>query len=1036
MRNDLVNKKVVSSIGIGIMALVTAVSPSMGVFAEEAEGDSLEQDVDVEQTSEQVVESEAQNAEVSNEIADAQDVIDEAQKEIEAGNTLEELDENEYISDPSVSKDLEETDDALGALDQNIEGLDEANQDAAEKKEDWEETLDAATNEEGNGWLDHVSEDTSEAKDAAEGLGDIINDEIASEAEEKAEEVEESQKVTYESEEAAQEAKDQANETAKEVEEVRDQAQEAYDEAAEKLEIAENNREIADELWKSAEKSYNDAVAAVDAAKAELERILAENGIDVGDLDPETLDPTDFSGNVKTALENAAAALAQAEIDAKTAAENVEKAQKDLEEAERALADASDKKEVFEGTLKDLNDASMELESAKDEQGKAEQAAIAAAEALKKAQQELLAGEAKKQKEQSEAASKAYEEIKKTLKWEAITDPQKQAAWEAREAARAELVSSMEEQAKTQIKYQLLDCVNDVGDIVFGNWISDRSENNYVYVSYINKEGNICHEYYHYKEIGDGDIRVVKKIISDNTSYLNAGGASLVETDENGEKRYSMKGNPLPDGSSVEGTAETGYTVTISSEQISSTETATCHPSEVGAMLVDIELKKVTLSNGEIVYFVNGIEVAVKYDQFGNIIQKIGDIDVLRLIPVWKSAENSETKIFFGPTFTSKGDDCNITIHNSTESLSDLQEAAEKARADKNDRDNDLITAIGKVSSAQDIYNKHFDSAKSKLKDESVDISGDEVKEALTGFISELVASINTLETSRNAAVAEKTKREGMNSTADAIFEKIKGVNTAVTYAVKKLADLSAQSGVDKAQYEAAKELYDEAVENCLVAAEKKGASEADLNRIKAAADRARAAADAQFAYNTSETNPGGGTGGNTNPGGGTGGNTNPGGTTGGNTNPGGITGGGAGTGTTGGGTGGAGTGTAGGGTGGAGTGTVRAAIPAAAGPIVAIPTTAVPLAGPDAIVADAGEEAGATDGLTTLEDGATPLASADNMTETENLEDEETPLVSPSEGRIQMSWWWLLVIALLGVSGEEMYRKYMKKARAKKIED
>ena len=64
------------------------------------------------------------------------------------------------------------------------------------------------------------------------------------------------------------------------------------------------------------------------------------------------------------------------------------------------------------------------------------------------------------------------------------------------------------------------------------------------------------------------------------------------------------------------------------------------------------------------------------------------------------------------------------------------------------------------------------------------------------------------------------------------------------------------------------------------------------------------------------------------------------------------------------------------------------------------------------------------------MEDEVTPLAGPESKTETVNLEDFPTPLAGPVAEMGQMSWWWQLIITVLGVTGEEMYRRYQKKQR------
>lgn len=1004
MKDNLVSKKVVSSIGIGIMAFVTAISPSLTVFAEDAGGENLNQDTDAKQTSEQKEEAKGQNTEVRKEIEKAKDAVEKAKEE-------------------TKSEPLEEADKALGRLDGDIEKLDKANQNAAEKKEEWGEDLDAAANDEKAGWLDHLSEDAAAAKDAAEGLKDVINEESASAAEGKAEETEESQKVTYDSEEAAQEAKDKANETAKEVEELRDQAQEIYNAAEERLEIAERNRKVVDELWKKAEKRYQDAVDAVDAAKAELKSILERNGIDTGDRSLDELNPDDFKGDVKTALEKAVKALEQAQGDADEAAEKLKAAEDALQAAEKALKDAEEKKTSFEKMKSDLGAASDALDTAKTDYETAKEAADKAAAALKEAQQELLAGEAKQQQEDSKASHDAFKEAEAALK-EAVRPSQIKAALKEEKEARDKENAAMNKWAETQIKYALQNSgmIDDADEVEFSEWVSTRKDNNCVMVTYKGKDGEIHCEYYDYTENGE-NITVVKKGEPDKNNYGNMRDVQLnVKEDGTGGQEFWLGDQKITgDNVSKDGA---GYTLKIPQNGGKRKEVPVWFNSNAG-----VEFKVVEVEwNGIKTYFVNGKETPVQFDGVG-LINKVDGKSVYQSDWIWRDSKfDSEVEIFFGPQFGgNKGEDCNIALEETEKTLDELQTAADGAKKEKSSRDEELNIAGDRMTAAGEEYDEYCADIKEKLEAEGKEVTEGDVKTVLDGFVSELLGSIEDLIKGKNEAAAEKEEQENMSAAAKKALEKIKEVNDAVTSAIKKLADLSAQSDVDEDSYEEAQAMYDKAVQDCVDAAAAKGASENELNRIIDAAERARAAADAQFAYNTPDTNPGGGTGGgiggDTNPDGGTGGGTNPDGGTGGGTNPGGGTGGGA---NPGGGTGG---GTNPGG-GNAGRGAADGdADGDGAAPVTVIPA-AVPLAGPGAA------DAGAADDVIALEDEEVPLAGPEDMTGVKKVEDEDVPLANSVENQGRMSWWWLLIVALLGVTGEEIYRRHRKKVETEDAEN
>lgn len=98
------------------------------------------------------------------------------------------------------------------------------------------------------------------------------------------------------------------------------------------------------------------------------------------------------------------------------------------------------------------------------------------------------------------------------------------------------------------------------------------------------------------------------------------------------------------------------------------------------------------------------------------------------------------------------------------------------------------------------------------------------------------------------------------------------------------------------------------------------------------------------------------------------------------------------------------------------------------------VPLAATPVVGGGAVVDGAEDDADDNEGVV-IEDGETPLAgNIEDVVDAEEkiIEDEETPLAAaPVE---KMSWWWLLVVALFGATGYEMYRKHQaKKAEADK---
>ena len=89
-----------------------------------------------------------------------------------------------------------------------------------------------------------------------------------------------------------------------------------------------------------------------------------------------------------------------------------------------------------------------------------------------------------------------------------------------------------------------------------------------------------------------------------------------------------------------------------------------------------------------------------------------------------------------------------------------------------------------------------------------------------------------------------------------------------------------------------------------------------------------------------------------------------------------------------------------------------------------------------------AGNVAAGNQGVVTIEDEAAPLAAsideqdatdtkeAKEDVKTVTIEDEEAPL-DASIDQEKMSWWWLLIVMILGATGYEMYRKHQEKKKA-----
>ena len=552
MKKKLVNKKVVNSIGIGIMAFVMAGSPSLTVLASELPSDTVpggneKSDSQIPGESTQTVEpsdatKEVENAYTANEAIknEAEKANDEYQEKVK-DEKYEESDKGP-VSNPEISSDLQGSQTALGNLNNELtgkEGLDGLNAEADQANTDLNEAVEKL--EEG---LDKELESLDTTVDSLNKFEEVTTEEITTNTETTADDIEKAQQNTYETEAEAKEAQDKAKAEAAELESAKDEALEQQKEAQEAVEKAEVVVEVLQQDVKNAEDAYNAAVTAVNAANEKLEAILGNLGISQNDLevDEQTGElkiKDTMSADVKAALQNAwdAWRLAQKDVnkteealegaksaageaelkykDAKDELTKITGALEDLEAAEAVLTKAEDTEKTTGAAYQDLQDKKTEATNAQTAQTEAQREYDKAKEALKEAQQNLLAKNASDQADASKDAYTKYSETKKD---------------KDKDAAKKEYYAKANEQVKTMIQYQLLESglVDDVDDVVLGEWVSERGNiNNYLVVSYPDKDekgnvlkdenGNVImrHEYFDY-DGEDGNITVLKKEVDEN----------------------------------------------------------------------------------------------------------------------------------------------------------------------------------------------------------------------------------------------------------------------------------------------------------------------------------------------------------------------------------------------------------------------------------------------------------------------------------------------------------------------------------------
>lgn len=1023
MKNKLVNKKVVSSIGIGIMAFVTAASPALTVLAEEDEPNNTSPETTAEQPSEPAASGEPQNAEVSGAIEGAQDAVNAAEKTVPATATDEQKD---------IRDNLEESDKNLEEIGNAVDSLDELN----EKAEDEKTRLDKETEND-----EHIENAVTNASEAAEKINEIaaeIENNHVAKAEEEAKSAEDAQEAVYENSAAAQAAKEQAQENlaAAQVElaeaEKQNEAAETHVKnaaaACDYLEIRKNNAEIA----------LNDAKTAVKAAEDALTEICEKYGIKPG----ETVGLTNIKGDAleaynaavkarnvaKASYENAETEAKKAEAAFNEASENYDKA------VDEKAADEALKKATEEGIKAQdaLWEAQQAVVRAQDEEARcqkafdeeeqklkeAESAAMEAAVNLKNKQDATIAAEKEEAdaKKAAETAWENYNAVNESVDKALFDEAEKRQEavkekFESRDEDWNAYIDASNNLAETMIKYDLMkeEDITDVSKITFGTWESEKKDDNYVLVYYDGKP----YGYYDYKpdEI-TGQVTVLKKELPDYVGEKNA--KLTVSTNEAGDTIYLLNGKEVEN--EVTGNIKDGYTIKDGTK----IETYKCDVIAGGKLVIETKygqttytryfdsgikdtrtVKDVKIENGVLVSIkLGGIEYSFGEDK-GKYIETVYEDETYANT---NKFPNKGTELLKESSFDTAAGEFKTKL----EQLKDTWDAADKAVEDAGIKVNEAKEAERQaeterddarntVTEIRDTTWKAANDALNKAKGDTVaaksaeTTAGNNILNAagLVEKAKETQAHKEKAEAEALAALSnaqkevERTGKKGAAALATQV-----AVDTAynrVVDAIKSLSRLTDQDTVDEEAFNQLVEKYEKAKEDYLAAVAAQKVSQENRDRVAAAVERARIAAEGNFAYRT-PTAP---------------------------TTGGGTTGGGAG-GTTGGGTGGT---TAGGATG--------TDTPAAA-PVVTIPTAAVPLAGPAVADGDEGQEAEEL----TLEDEMTPLAGPEEKDGAMSLTNFPMPSVGPVAEMGQMSWWWLLVVALFGATGAEMYRRHQKKQR------
>lgn len=189
IRKNLVNKKVVSSIGIGIMAFVTATSPTLTVLAEEADA-ALAPELVVDTNTSELRNQEPVKSEQSQAVETAQGEI--------AGATVENAD-NKALED--INAALSGANEALDDIKENVDKLDAANVVVEEKNE----ALNDQLKDEDGVVRDQVNTVASSSEGVIDAV-DNLTDENVKKIEEDAATAEEAADKKYENKEEAEKA--------------------------------------------------------------------------------------------------------------------------------------------------------------------------------------------------------------------------------------------------------------------------------------------------------------------------------------------------------------------------------------------------------------------------------------------------------------------------------------------------------------------------------------------------------------------------------------------------------------------------------------------------------------------------------------------------------------------------------------------------------------------------------------------------------------------------------------------------------------
>lgn len=259
--------------------------------------------------------------------------------------------EKTYAPNPAINEHLENAKDAIGNIKEDIKDLDKENKKAEDAVAEYNE---AVANP--NNYIGSVADRVSDASSAiVDAVDSVTKDENT--AREQAQIAIDIPKVGYESREEAIAAQQKAQEAAA-------AAEEAYKSAQATVEEAEHNKKIADENLSelkrqkdAAETALEEMNARVQDAQERLRNILESNGFSMSDLDSGSFVPGQLKGDAAIAYQYAQDALTKAREDLGIAQSNYAVAAEGVGAAEESFRNAEQTLKTLIGNLTDAENA-------------------------------------------------------------------------------------------------------------------------------------------------------------------------------------------------------------------------------------------------------------------------------------------------------------------------------------------------------------------------------------------------------------------------------------------------------------------------------------------------------------------------------------------------------------------------------------------------------------------------------------------------------------------------------------------------------